>query len=111
MTLRTEAGDSEIGNRRDRCRDPIGSPLARYESTMRRKISRAREFEIGQGARFGAGLVGGGGHGRDNAGAGGRAQGAGQGGLGRGARRLLPLSPASLRGEAGAWGTGRALSP
>ena len=29
MTLRTDAGDSDIGRMRDRLRDPTGSPVAR----------------------------------------------------------------------------------
>ena len=42
MTLRTEAGDSVIGMRREILREPTGSPVARYDSTICRKISRER---------------------------------------------------------------------
>src|SRR5579871_6127209 len=42
MTLRTEAGDSVIGMRRATLREPTGSPVARYDSTIWRKISRER---------------------------------------------------------------------
>ena len=44
MTLRTEAGDSVIGSARERLREPTGSPVARYVSTMRLKISRERSL-------------------------------------------------------------------
>ena len=46
ITLRTEAGDSDIGSMRDRCREPTGSPEERYELTMLRKISRERAFSV-----------------------------------------------------------------
>ena len=42
ITLRTEAGDSCIGIMRERLREPTGSPVARYDSTIWRKISRER---------------------------------------------------------------------
>ena len=29
MTLRTDAGDSDMGNSRDRLREPTGSPVSR----------------------------------------------------------------------------------
>ena len=44
MTLRMEAGDSAMGSRRDRFFEPTGSPVARYRSTIWRKISRERSF-------------------------------------------------------------------
>ena len=43
---RQEAGDSDIGSMRDKCREPTGSPEERYESTMLRKISRERAFSV-----------------------------------------------------------------
>src|ERR1700734_3615677 len=46
ITLRTEAGDSDIGSMRDKCREPTGSPEERYESTMLRKISRDRALSV-----------------------------------------------------------------
>src|SRR5258708_17100945 len=46
ITLRTEAGDKDIGSMRDRCREPTGSPEERYESTMLRKISRERALSV-----------------------------------------------------------------
>src|SRR3990167_7125722 len=42
MTLRTDAGESHTGTRREILRDPAGSPVARYDSTIWRKISRER---------------------------------------------------------------------
>ncbi len=42
MTLRTEAGESAVGSRREMLREPTGSPVSRYWSTMRLKISRER---------------------------------------------------------------------
>ncbi len=42
MTFRTEAGESVIGISFDRLREPTGSPVARYDSTIWRKISRER---------------------------------------------------------------------
>ena len=44
MTLRMEAGDRAMGRNRDRFFEPTGSPVARYWSTIRRKISRERSF-------------------------------------------------------------------
>src|SRR5262245_3497214 len=44
MTLRTEAGDSVIGSWRARLREPTGSPVARYVSTISRKIVRERSL-------------------------------------------------------------------
>jgi hypothetical protein len=46
MTFLTEAGDSAIGSMRLMLREPTGSPVARYESTMRLKISRERRSRV-----------------------------------------------------------------
>src|SRR5689334_2697109 len=46
MTFRTEAGDSDMGRMRLRLREPTGSPVSRYESTMRLKISRERRSRL-----------------------------------------------------------------
>ena len=55
ITLRTEAGDREIGSMRDKCREPTGSPVVRYDSTMRRKISRERAFKFASAPSSAAG--------------------------------------------------------
>ena len=44
MTLRMVAGDSWVPIRRDKVREPTGSPVSTYDSTMRRKISRLRSL-------------------------------------------------------------------
>ncbi len=46
MTFRTEAGDSAIGSARDRLRDPTGSPVERYVSTIERKMVRVRSSSL-----------------------------------------------------------------
>src|SRR5580704_14836643 len=53
ITLRIVAGDKFWPRRRDRVREPIGSPVATYPSTIRRKISRLRSLSsvIGEGTR------------------------------------------------------------
>ena len=44
MTLRMVAGDSGVVRRRDSVREPMGSPVVTYSSTISRKISRERSF-------------------------------------------------------------------
>ena len=42
MVLRIEAGGRPTPPSRDSVREPTGSPVVRYDSTISRKISRAR---------------------------------------------------------------------
>jgi hypothetical protein len=44
--LRIEAGDRPIGSAFDRLRDPTGSPVDRYVSTIERKIARVRSLSV-----------------------------------------------------------------
>ena len=39
MTLRTEAGDNCMSSIFEMAREPMGSPVSRYRSTSRRKMS------------------------------------------------------------------------
>src|SRR3954471_2123580 len=57
MTLRTDAGDSDIGRILEIWRDPTGSPVARYDSTIRLNISRDRRSSEINADRRGASLL------------------------------------------------------
>jgi hypothetical protein len=46
MTLRIEAGDSVMGRWRERLREPTGSPVVRYDSTICLKMVRERSLSF-----------------------------------------------------------------